>query len=100
MKNAHWARIALAVSTTLGLAGMSSTASAQPDPWQYCNEVAWYNCSRVNGQPTFVTEECLTAEIDACMAGFGTLAAKQTAIGDRRSEVLLAFGPAAAVRPG
>lgn len=93
MKTVNRIRIAMTAAAALGLATLSSSASAQPT-MAYCDSVAWYNCSWVNGQPTFVTLECYTAEYEACMAG--ALAANTPPSGALYREVAPASGPAAA----
>jgi len=98
MKNLNRVRIAIAASAALVLTAMSSAASAQPTREEYCQNVAWQNCSWVNGQPTHVTVECYYAEYDACFYGYAAEAVKKPAVGDRRSEVQMASRTAAASR--
>lgn len=73
MKIVNRARIGIAASIALGMATLSSSASAQWDPWTDCMNHAWYACAWINGQPSFVTEECYVAEYDACLVRFGEL---------------------------
>ena len=98
MKNLNRVRIAIAASAALGLTAISSSASAQPTREEYCDNVAWQNCSWQNGYPTIVTYECYSAEYEACMNAYAAQAVKNPAIGDRRSEVELASLTGAASR--
>jgi hypothetical protein len=73
MMNFHRTRIAIAASAALGLAAMSSSASAQYGDPEYCNQVAWNVCSWQNGQPTMPTVECMDEQYWACMNGYAAL---------------------------
>lgn len=86
MKNANRARIVIAVSAALGMAAMSSSASAQMGDWNNCAQYADAVCSfDENFQPIPVTYWCWHAEFDACIEAFSPPAAPP--LGDGRSEV-------------
>jgi hypothetical protein len=100
MKTVNRIRIALAASAALGTAAMSSSASAQYGNSAYCGHVAWVVCGWDENlhriQPTL---ECVEAEYEACMTGYGTLGAMTPGSYDKRRDVQLAsFAGAVAQR--
>jgi hypothetical protein len=86
MKTFHRTRIAIAASAALGLAAMSSSASAQNGDPEYCSQVAWNICSWQGGHPTMPTVECLDEQYAACMNGYAALNLAPDK-GDRRREI-------------
>lgn len=94
MKTVNRQRIAMAASAALGLAALSSSASAQSglDP---CGIIAWETCAWVNGRPAFVTEECYMQAYDACVVSNGGTPSYPPPIAARRSDARLASGTAA-----
>jgi hypothetical protein len=97
MKNANRARIAMAVSAALGLAAMSSSASAQLDRSQECETLAWETCYYEGGPGGWPAFRCWHDTYDACMEGGPSVAGNKPDKGDRRSEFQLASSPAATV---
>lgn len=66
-------RIVIAAAAALGLATMSSSASAQNGDPEYCSQLAWNICSWQGGHPTIPTSECLDEQYAACMNGYAAL---------------------------
>lgn len=59
----------MAVSAALGLAALSSSASAQPGDSQYCEELAWATCNP-NHDPWYpYMYHCWWDTYEACMGG-------------------------------
>lgn len=94
MNSVNRVRTAMVASAALGLAALSSSASAQPalDP---CGIIAWETCAWVNNRPAFVTEECYMQAYDACVVSNGGTPSYPPPIAARRSDAHLASGPAA-----
>lgn len=90
MKTVNRAGIAMAASAALGLAAISSSASAQLSDPQYCEELAWATCDPAPYPWNVYSYRCWHDTYDACMEG--SLAVNEPN-GDRRSEVRLASRP-------
>jgi hypothetical protein len=93
MKNATRTRIAIAASAALGLAAVSSSASAQLDPLerqQYCEDLAWGTCYYPGGPGGYPAFRCWHDTYDACLRGDIASVVNAPAEGDRRSETELA----------
>lgn len=90
MKTVNRIGIAMAMSIAMGLATLSSSASAQSSVFDDCSNLAWERCAWINNRPSFVTHECYLAEYDACLVSWGETPSGPPPIAARRSEVQLA----------
>ncbi|HEU0134496.1 MAG TPA: hypothetical protein VFR28_06705 [Allosphingosinicella sp.] len=92
MKNANRARIAMAVSAALGLAALSSSASAQTYPIdpQECETRAWELCYYEGAPGGVWSFRCWHDTYNACLAGEYSSAVKAPGEMDRRPEIQLA----------
>jgi hypothetical protein len=86
MKTFDRTRIAIAASAALGIAAISSSASAQYGDPEYCSRLAWEICSWQGGHPTLPTVECTDEQYEACMNGHAALDLPPVK-GDRRAEI-------------
>lgn len=90
MKAVNRIRTAIFLSAAMSLAVLGSSASAQPGNHDYCNFVAWTNCSWQDGQRILPTTECVDAQYAACMSGYAASNVKALGNQDKRRVVKLA----------
>jgi hypothetical protein len=85
MKTANRTRIAIAASAALGLAAMSSSASAQLNDPQYCEELAWVMCDPAPYPWNIYAFRCWHDTYDACMGGERASIVSEPDLAARRS---------------